>query len=65
MGERVTPLPVDAADVTILVDSAIDILLPSDIVPEHCSGWKATHELSRQLPGAYVQPSVGTRLYLG
>jgi 7,8-dihydropterin-6-yl-methyl-4-(beta-D-ribofuranosyl)aminobenzene 5'-phosphate synthase len=36
---------------------------PDIIVPGHCTGWKATHELARQLPQAYVQTSVGTRLY--
>ncbi len=36
---------------------------PQVIVPGHCTGWKATHELSRQLPGAYLQTSVGTRLH--
>jgi 7,8-dihydropterin-6-yl-methyl-4-(beta-D-ribofuranosyl)aminobenzene 5'-phosphate synthase len=36
---------------------------PDIIVPGHCTGWKATHELARRLPAAYVQTSVGTRLY--
>jgi 7,8-dihydropterin-6-yl-methyl-4-(beta-D-ribofuranosyl)aminobenzene 5'-phosphate synthase len=36
---------------------------PDIIVPGHCTGWKATHELARQLPNAYVQTSVGTRLH--
>ncbi len=35
---------------------------PSVIVPGHCTGWKATHELARRLPHAYIQSSVGTRL---
>ncbi len=83
MSERVTLLPVDAADVTILVDNSLDLtgglfepiiprtiaelvaIGPSIIVPGHCTGWKATHELARQLPGAYVQTSVGTRLHFG
>lgn len=30
------------------------------LVPMHCTGWKATHELARALPDAFVQPSVGT-----
>ena len=38
---------------------------PDIIVPGHCTGWRATHELSRQLPDAYVQTSVGTRLHFG
>lgn len=36
---------------------------PAIIVPGHCTGWKATHELIRTLPDAYVQTSVGTRLH--
>jgi 7,8-dihydropterin-6-yl-methyl-4-(beta-D-ribofuranosyl)aminobenzene 5'-phosphate synthase len=36
---------------------------PSVIVPGHCTGWKALHELSRQLPDAYLQTSVGTQLH--
>jgi len=38
---------------------------PNIIVPGHCTGWRATHELARQLPDAYVQTSVGTRLHFG
>ena len=30
------------------------------LVPGHCTGWRATHELARALPEAFVQPSVGT-----
>ena len=36
---------------------------PEVVVPGHCTGWKATHELARQLPQAYLQTSVGTRLH--
>lgn len=36
---------------------------PTYIVPGHCTGWKAIHEMARQLPQAYIQPSVGTRLH--
>ena len=35
---------------------------PRWLVPGHCTGWKATHEIARRLPEAYVQTSVGTRL---
>jgi 7,8-dihydropterin-6-yl-methyl-4-(beta-D-ribofuranosyl)aminobenzene 5'-phosphate synthase len=37
---------------------------PQVIVPGHCTGWKATHEIARRMPEAYVQSSVGTRLRL-
>jgi len=30
------------------------------LVPAHCTGWRATHELAKALPAAFVQPSVGT-----
>jgi 7,8-dihydropterin-6-yl-methyl-4-(beta-D-ribofuranosyl)aminobenzene 5'-phosphate synthase len=30
------------------------------IVPAHCTGWKAVHQLARSLPDAFAQPSVGT-----
>jgi len=46
--------------ITELVTIDLDI-----IVPGHCTGWRATHELVRQLPDAYVQTSVGTRLHFG
>lgn len=36
---------------------------PSVIVPGHCTGWRATHELARAMPDAYVQTSLGTRLH--
>jgi 7,8-dihydropterin-6-yl-methyl-4-(beta-D-ribofuranosyl)aminobenzene 5'-phosphate synthase len=38
-------------------------IAPGVVVPGHCTGWKATHELARKLPAAYLQTSVGTRLH--
>jgi 7,8-dihydropterin-6-yl-methyl-4-(beta-D-ribofuranosyl)aminobenzene 5'-phosphate synthase len=32
------------------------------IVPGHCTGWKATHDLARWFPSAFIQSSVGTTL---
>ena len=32
------------------------------IVPGHCTGWAATHAFAREMPEAFVQPSVGTVL---
>jgi len=40
----------------------LEAIDPAWIVPGHCTGWRATHELARRLPDAYVQTSVGTRL---
>ncbi|MHA2289908.1 MAG: MBL fold metallo-hydrolase [Promethearchaeota archaeon] len=36
-------------------------IMPSVIVPGHCTGWKATHEIARQIPEAFVQNSVGSK----
>jgi 7,8-dihydropterin-6-yl-methyl-4-(beta-D-ribofuranosyl)aminobenzene 5'-phosphate synthase len=38
---------------------------PSIIVPEHCTGWRAMHEIAREFPSAFVPNSVGTRLVIG
>lgn len=38
---------------------------PSVIVPEHCTGWKATHLLAREFPDAFVPNSVGTTMVIG
>jgi 7,8-dihydropterin-6-yl-methyl-4-(beta-D-ribofuranosyl)aminobenzene 5'-phosphate synthase len=48
-----------------LIPRTLDELVaiaPRWLVPGHCTGWKATHEIARRLPQAYVQTSVGTRL---
>ena len=30
------------------------------VVPAHCTGWRATHAIAHDMPNAFVQPSVGT-----
>ena len=40
----------------------LEEIAPDVIVPGHCTGWKAAHQISRALPAAYVQTSVGTHL---
>jgi len=48
-----------------LIPQTLDELVaigPRWVVPGHCTGWKATHEIARRLPESYVQTSVGTRL---
>ncbi|HEX5441555.1 MAG TPA: MBL fold metallo-hydrolase [Ktedonobacterales bacterium] len=37
-------------------------IAPAILVPGHCTGWQATHEVARRFPSAYIQSSVGTRL---
>jgi 7,8-dihydropterin-6-yl-methyl-4-(beta-D-ribofuranosyl)aminobenzene 5'-phosphate synthase len=38
-------------------------IAPAVVVPGHCTGWRATHELARALPGAYVQTGLGTKFH--
>lgn len=38
---------------------------PEVIVPAHCTGWRATHQLAAAFPDAFVPNSVGTRFHLG
>ncbi len=40
--------------------AALDGIRPDYIVPMHCTGWKATHQLATAMPGAFVPTSVGT-----
>ncbi len=37
---------------------------PQFIVPAHCTGWRAVHNLAAILPDAFIQNSVGTRYEL-
>ncbi|MBI2369418.1 MAG: MBL fold metallo-hydrolase [Deltaproteobacteria bacterium] len=37
---------------------------PEIIVPQHCTGWRATFEITRDFPEAFVPNSVGTRFTL-
>jgi 7,8-dihydropterin-6-yl-methyl-4-(beta-D-ribofuranosyl)aminobenzene 5'-phosphate synthase len=39
---------------------ALKAIAPKLVVPSHCTGWKATHEIARALPDAFVPNSVGT-----
>jgi 7,8-dihydropterin-6-yl-methyl-4-(beta-D-ribofuranosyl)aminobenzene 5'-phosphate synthase len=41
---------------------ALAELAPTWLVPGHCTGWKALHEIARRLPQAYIHSSVGTCL---
>jgi len=43
---------------------AFDELRPSLIVPAHCTGWKAVHQLAARFPDAFVQSAVGTTIEL-
>jgi 7,8-dihydropterin-6-yl-methyl-4-(beta-D-ribofuranosyl)aminobenzene 5'-phosphate synthase len=46
-----------------VIDPTVDALIEADLerlLPAHCTGWKAVHQLARALPHAFVQPAVGT-----
>ena len=43
---------------------AFDELSPSLVVPAHCTGWKAVHQLAARFPDAFVQSAVGTTIEL-
>jgi 7,8-dihydropterin-6-yl-methyl-4-(beta-D-ribofuranosyl)aminobenzene 5'-phosphate synthase len=43
---------------------ALGALAPDVVLPAHCTGWRAMHELANRLPQAFIANSVGTRLEL-
>ena len=43
---------------------AFDGLAPALLVPAHCTGWKAVHQLAARFPDAFVQSTVGTTVEL-
>ncbi len=45
--------------------AALQALAPRLIVPSHCTGWKAVHEIARVMPDAFVPNSVGTTFLVG
>lgn len=49
--------------ITPTVD-ALAALAPDLVVPAHCTGWRAMHELANRLPAAFIANAVGTRLEL-
>ena len=46
-----------------IIQPTVDAFVATGIarlLPAHCTGWKAVHQLARALPDAFVQPAVGT-----
>ena len=43
---------------------ALAAFAPQVIVPTHCTGFRAIHQLATLLPEAFIQSSVGTRFEL-
>ena len=51
-----------------IIEPTVDAIVnygPDFLLPTHCTGWKAIHELAARMPDAYIQNSVGTSLILG
>jgi 7,8-dihydropterin-6-yl-methyl-4-(beta-D-ribofuranosyl)aminobenzene 5'-phosphate synthase len=51
-----------------IIPMTIDELVavsPDHVIPGHCTGWRATNEIIRRLPSAFLQTSVGTTFAFG
>lgn len=44
--------------------AALQQIHPRYLMPCHCTGWRATHQIARALPEAFIPNSVGTTLVL-
>jgi 7,8-dihydropterin-6-yl-methyl-4-(beta-D-ribofuranosyl)aminobenzene 5'-phosphate synthase len=42
--------------------SALKEISPTYIMPGHCTGWRATHQIALAMPNAFIPNSVGTTL---
>ncbi len=43
---------------------ALQQIGPRYVVPCHCTGWSATHQIARAMPEAFIPNSVGTTFVL-
>lgn len=46
------------------VIEALNKIKPRYLMPGHCTGWNATHQIARAMPEAFIANSVGTTLML-
>lgn len=44
--------------------AALQEIKPRYLMPGHCTGWSATHQIARTMPEAFIPNSVGTTLLL-
>ncbi len=44
--------------------TALQEINPQYLVPGHCTGWSATHQIARTFPNAFIANSVGTTYHL-
>ncbi len=50
-----------------IIDPTVDALAelsPSLLVPAHCTGWRAVHQLATRFPEAFVMSTVGSKITL-
>lgn len=47
-----------------ITTAALQRINPRYMMPGHCTGWSATHQLARAMPDAFIPNSVGTTLIL-
>jgi 7,8-dihydropterin-6-yl-methyl-4-(beta-D-ribofuranosyl)aminobenzene 5'-phosphate synthase len=50
-----------------IIEPTVDALAelsPSLLVPAHCTGWRAVHQLATRFPDAFVMSTVGTTIAL-
>jgi 7,8-dihydropterin-6-yl-methyl-4-(beta-D-ribofuranosyl)aminobenzene 5'-phosphate synthase len=43
--------------------SALKEIAPDYVMPGHCTGWIAQHQIAREMPNAFIPNSVGTTLH--
>jgi 7,8-dihydropterin-6-yl-methyl-4-(beta-D-ribofuranosyl)aminobenzene 5'-phosphate synthase len=57
--------PVDAVEITALMDNVTDIFMPDQgPVPAHCTGWRAQHAMAHRFGEAFIPNTVGSRFRL-
>ncbi len=44
--------------------ATLEKIKPRYVMPGHCTGWSATHQIARAMPEAFIPNSVGTTLML-
>jgi 7,8-dihydropterin-6-yl-methyl-4-(beta-D-ribofuranosyl)aminobenzene 5'-phosphate synthase len=42
--------------------AALKEINPRYVMPGHCTGWRATHQIAQAMPDAFIPNSVGTTL---
>ena len=44
--------------------AALQAISPRYLLPAHCTGWSAMHQIARAMPDAFIPSAVGTTLAL-